>query len=164
MWFLTLTVIYVFIIFFILRLLVPYMGFGKTKIPKEIPDDLSDTIKDLNKNSTSDLDYLQNAYKYVTSKYYGSRFQTITKFWYAYKNVFNYKSGFLPCNGQNYLLSIILIKSGRFDAKDIKTRTVPLNFIIHQYLEVRVDDNWVNVDPWSKSLGKSFGQRAFLFV
>ncbi len=161
--FLILLAIYIVFIYLFSRLVIPFLGFKKTKIPLEISSEFEEVINKINKKSKTDYDFLKNSYDFVVSKYSGQRLETIIKFKYIFKNPFEFKSRFMPCTLQNHLLRTILIKSGRFSDDNIKLVIVPFNLIIHQYLKVRIDDRWINVDPWSNHLGVPFGKRSFLF-
>ena len=145
------------------RVVIPHLGFVREKIPVTIPLELQSKIEELNSSSKGDEDFLQESYIYITQKYTGSRLKTVTQFSRAFGNVFAQSSGFLPCTGQNFLLRTLLVRSGRFSESDIKVRTVPLNFFIHQYLLVKVDGAWIPVDPWASFLKVPFGQKLVFF-
>jgi hypothetical protein len=147
----------------VLRLIVPHLGFTEKPVPDKIPEDLEKVIEKLNKESKTNREFLTKAYGHITDRFHGARLKTITKWWYSFRDVFSYNSGYVPCNLHNYLLRIMLIKSKRFSEKDIKIKTVFFNFFIHQYLQVKVDSKWINVDPNSKYWGVPFGKRAILF-
>ena len=140
-----------------------YYLFGKTPLPsnlsKEIQDVLLalDTIKD--KES-----YLKAAYKVITEKYQGGRIKTVSRLFDLFSNslqsVWN-RTGFLHCTNQNYLLSLLLVKSGRFKEEDIKPKWTLMWMVSpHQYLEVNVGNKIVTVDPWAKTYGIPFGEPA----
>lgn len=143
-----------------LRLVVPHLGFKKTKIPENIPEDLKVKISELSSQSSTNKKFLELSYEFLTKKYQGSRIKTITQFWKAFGSVFNKQSGFLPCNMQNYLLRIMLIESGRFKETDIQLKITTLNLFIHQYMRINVDGTYVNVDPWSSFLGLHIGDKS----
>lgn len=152
------------IIFYVLlllsfRLFVPYLGFKRVPIPRVLPEDIRQVIERLDKDSSNNEMYLRKAYDYVTTHYYGSRVKTVTHFWYAFKNPLTSKDGFMYCMQQNYLLRTLLIGSGRFTEDDIKIFVRPFNFFIHQYLRVKLNPKWVNVDPWVRSVGIPFGSK-----
>ncbi|MES2224040.1 MAG: hypothetical protein V4469_03880 [Patescibacteria group bacterium] len=150
-------------VWFLLRLTVPHLGFSKVAVPDSIPSELNSKITEYNQISKTDNEFLRNCYGYVTTKYKGSRIKTITEFWSAFGDTLNKSEGFLPCTNQNYLLRVMLIKSGRFTEEDIQVIVVPLNFFIHQYLRVKADGNWIDVDPWSNFLNVSFGKKLSYF-
>lgn len=158
-----LVLIYVVVVWIGTRLAVPHLGFKREPLPPTIPNELDQRIRQLNQESANSLDFLKKSYGFVTQTYSGSRIRTITNFWRAFQNPLELKSGFMPCNGQNYLLRLMLVKSGRFTENDIRIRTVPLNLFIHQYLRVNVEGRWIDVDPWSAFLGIPIGRKsAFL--
>jgi hypothetical protein len=155
---------YLVFVYVILRIIIPNSGFKKSSLPKVIPQEFAMKIHEINTNSKDYFDYLQEAFNYITTTFYGKRLETIFLFRYAFEDVYKYKPGYLPCTSLNYLVRIFLIKSGRFIEEDIKVKTVPLNFFIHQYLQVKVDGKWIDVDPWSAHLEIPLGKHSFLFA
>jgi hypothetical protein len=151
---------YLLIVWVLTRLVVPHFGFKKKPLPETIPEDFLNTIQELSKNSLDDFDFLTKSYNYVVSRYSGSRIKTITKFWYAFEEPINHKPGFLPCTSQNYLLRLMLVKSGRFQESDIQVNVIPLNLFIHQYLKVKIGDSYIDTDPWSHFLGMPLGKKS----
>lgn len=157
-------ILYVFVVFILPRFLVPNYGLVKSKLPSTLPSEWQDIVDELNKTSNTQEAYLKNAYRYITKRYTGGRYQTFIYLLYAFDNPFRHKKGFLHCHMQNYLLRTLLVKSGKFTDDDIEVHTVFLNFFTHQYLRVRVGDAWIDVDPHSHFVGIPFGKKAFLFV
>lgn len=162
--FLFIILLYILLVFVGVRLVVPYYGFGQSRVPQEIPDGFQKEIEHLNTISKSDKSFLQNAYNFLNQQFYGSRFEIFSKWQFAFDDIYAHKKGFLPCTVYNQLLKIMLVKSGRFTEDDIKTEVVFLNFFIHQYLKVYVDNTWIFVDPTYAKMGVPFGKRAFLFA
>ncbi|HXS14550.1 MAG TPA: hypothetical protein VN711_00285 [Candidatus Saccharimonadales bacterium] len=162
--FLTIFLFYIIFVFFDLRLLVPYLGFGTEAISQTLPQELVDEIEKIGNEATSNEEFLKKSYDYITSRFHGDRFKTIYQCFYAFRPLFSHRTGYLPCSMQNQLLKIMLIKSSRFQSQDIRVKTTVVDFFIHQYMEVRLDNGWIPVDPWGKSLGIPFGEYAFGFV
>ena len=158
-----LALVYVLVVWVGTGLFVPHFVFKRGQLPSVIPDELKEHIYQLNQESADKIDFLKKSYEFVTHMYRGSRVQTVTNFWKAFQNPLELNPGFMPCNGQNYLLRLMLVKSGRFTEKDIHIKTVPLNFFIHQYLCIHVSDQWIEVDPWSAFLGVPFGKKLAFF-
>ena len=63
------------------------------------------------------------------------------------------------CTQQNYVLRLLLVKSGKFKDSEIRIKWTLVAYISpHQYLQVKVGKgNWVNVDMWGSSKGVPFG-------
>jgi len=158
-----LILIYLILVFVGIRLFVPHYGFREAEIINNIPKDFLDEIENINSIPNNNFDFLKNSYDYLTSKYYGSKIELFTKWYYAFDGVFTHKTGFIPCNVFNELLRIMLIKSGRFDGKDIRKRVTFLNLFIHQYLQIKVNGKWVDVDMEYKNMGVVFGKHASIF-
>jgi len=155
--------IYILLVQVGLHMIVPHLGFRKKPIPKKLPKELANQIYKLKATTDSDLEYVRACYKYITDHFYCGRLETLTKVQYTFHDVFDHVTGHLPCTLQNYLLRIMLIKSGRFRDEDIELETVPFNMIIHQVAKVKVNNKWIYVDPGGSNLGKEFGEAAKWF-
>jgi len=70
---------------------------------------------------------------------------------------------YLPCTISSYILRIFLVKSGWFREADVRRRHVFVNFIIHQYLQVKINDKWLDVDVGEKQRGLSIGEHLKYF-
>ena len=155
------------LMFFLLsRFLIPNLGFTKSKMPKKLPKNISLVIRHLMKKSRSKYEYLKSVYNYLTTKYHGKR-NTILKnpdllFNKNLNNIWA-KKGFLPCHTFNYLTRLLLVKSRIFNDHEIKIKHSFLNFSIHQYMEIKVKNKWLKLDPWAHGIGIKFGDYARFF-
>jgi len=72
--------------------------------------------------------------------------------------------GEYSCTHLNYILRILLIKSGQFTDEDIKYRNGS-TFIIsyHQHMEINLGDEKIKVDPWGYCHGIPLGKYACNF-
>ena len=50
-----------------------------------------------------------------------------------------------------------------FSEEDIKLRITTTNFFIHQYAQVKVDEQWIDIDLYGATYGIPFGKHAFMF-
>jgi len=141
--------------------------FRKTTLPRDISGEICKELIQLQKTSTKDQ-YLKEAYHLITTRYESGRLNTILKIngllSSGVQDLWN-RSGFVHCTNQNYLLSLLLIKGGRFKESDIKLKwTLISYFSPHQYLRIRIGANrWVNVDCWARHYGVSYGEYAHGF-
>ena len=141
--------------------------FRKGKIPESLPEGMTVVISDL-KNLTNKEECLKQAYDILSEKYRGYRIETYLKLFNLFESNLNKiwnRSGFLHCNTLNYLLRILLIKSGFFSEEDIKLKWTLVYYISpHQYLRIKTDKGeWVNIDLWGKTYGIKFGNYAHGF-
>lgn len=141
--------------------------FSKKELPDKLPLELDRIIGSLRKSRSKEA-CLKSAYDILTKKYYGSRIMTYTRFF----DLFSWnddklwkKSGFLHCTNINYLMRILLVKSGFFKDDDIKLKLTLLWYISpHQYLNIRINGKKsINVDVWGKRYGIKFGEYAHGF-
>ena len=152
---------YIVIVFGFTRLVVPHFGFGSDLVPEIIPDSMLEKIKELkNKANTSKEKFLELSYDYLGNKYHSERLNTLFKFFDMYRNLSWYwnKIGFIHCQWANFLLKIFLVKSEFFKEDEIRPRYAFLNFIPHQYLQVKISNKWVDVDVDEKYKGYKIGE------
>lgn len=146
---------YFILIFLVLRITVPYMGFGRLKLPNVLPLEIQNVIKELESVSSSKEEYLKNAYNFVVNKWHAGRLATIFYTKLAFrtdlKALLN-EPGFAHCNTQNYLVFVLLSGSKFFKPEDVKVKTVFFNFFIHQYIRVNLDGKIIDVDPGGASI------------
>ena len=121
-------------------------------------DNLANKIKNKSK-----LEIIKSAYEYVSTNYRSGRFKTYIYFNQFFINDIEYithrKNKFVNCTLQNKLIKYILIKTGKFSSKDIKTAWGAAYYISpHQWLKVKLGKKWIEVDPWSKHYGVPFGK------
>ncbi len=138
--------------------------FRKKKIPKKLPLIMELEIKKL-KKTKSKLACLKHAFNFVKNNVQpGNKLffrnlrrsfvNDIFKLWDYIK-----KDGFLYCTQQNYLIRILLIKSGKFKEKDIALITyIRKKFFIHQYMQIKINNKWIDVDVWFAHFGTPFGK------
>lgn len=141
--------------------------FSKAKIPLKLPKDMQLLVSKLKKSKNKE-DCLKKAYSFLSKKYTGSRLKTYIRFFALFSSDIGKmwgKSGYLQCNKINYLLRILLVKSGFFKDEDIKLKWTLVWYLSpHQYLNIRLDKNKsVNVDIWGKAYGIRFGDYAHGF-
>ncbi|MEI6597138.1 MAG: hypothetical protein WCL13_02910, partial [bacterium] len=64
----------------------------------------------------------------------------------------------------NYVMKTLLIKSDFFKDGDIRLKWTKIwYFSPHQYLQVNIDNKWINIDIWAYAYGIKFGDNAHGF-
>lgn len=156
----TIVVIYIIVVFILSRFFIPHLRFFKDKFPEKIPDNMEKVIIDLKAKANSNKEFLELAYNYIGNKYRSERFNTVFKFNYLFKPADEIwkMNGYIPCTQSNFLLRIFLVKSGFYKDKEIKKRHIFTNFALHQYLQVKVGDKWIDVDVGEKQRGLPIGK------
>lgn len=141
--------------------------FWKSKIPERLPKDMQAVVDRL-KKSKGKKDCLRRAYEILSKKYKGCKFYTYRRFFDLFvtdlKKIWE-KSGCLHCTHLNYLLRVMLVKSGFFKDEDIQLRLTLVYYVsVHQYLKIKIGKNdYVNVDLWGNTNGVKFGDYAHGF-
>lgn len=157
--------IYFFIVFIGLRLVVPFMGFFGLTPAKVLPEDIKNTIKVLEQKANGPKSYLELVYEFILNKnkqqWKHTRFQAAFKlprlFVKDLSEIWTTKK-FVYCTSINYVVYNLLVQSKYFKPEDVKVKHVFLNFVIHQYLLVRVNNQWLPVDPAGAGVrGKNLG-------
>lgn len=145
-----------------------YYLFSKTPASEEVAiREIDDVATQLKEHRTKEQ-YLKAAYDYVTTHYESGRVSTILRLFELYSTSLEdlwHRKGFMHCTNQNYLLALLLVRSGFYTESDIKLKWTLIGFYSpHQYLKVRVADNqWIEVDCWARHYGIGFGGHAHGF-
>lgn len=138
---------YLFVMFVLTRLFVPYLGFWREPLPKSLPAGFLNTIRRLKARNRSPESFARAAYALLIRKYFGSHIFTILRLDLVFSRDIARmwkRSGYLPCNQQNWLLYAALIKSGLFAPEEVRFRiTITKVGFIHQYMQVRLNKKWV---------------------
>jgi len=162
--------IYIIILYFILvfglsYFIIPHLSFGSGPTPEKIPEDMERKIEELKDKANSPREFLELVFDYLGTRYHSERFNTLFKFHYLFKDLEDIwsRTGFIPCNQSNFLMRIFLIKSGWFKDEEIRRQYVFVNFVPHQYLQVKVDGEWIDVDVGEKYRGMPIGKHLKYF-
>jgi len=152
--------IYAILAFGITRFIIPHLGSGDVRIPEKLPSGMDEIISKMKEKAENGAQFLELAYDYLGSRYRSERFNTFFKFHYLFLPLEKVwaSPGFMPCTQTNFLLRIFLVKSGFFKDEDIRRKHIPVNFVPHQYLVVRVDGKWINADAGEKQRGMKLGE------
>ena len=146
---------YFFVVFILLRLIVPFMGFRDFDMPQKLPQEIQSEIKDLEARAKTKKEYLELVYGFVTSRWHAGRIETLSHAPLAFRTdlIKIWHPGYGHCNTQNHITGVLLAGSKWFDSKDIKLKHVFFNFFIHQYLQIKLEGGeWMDVDPAGASI------------
>jgi hypothetical protein len=133
----------------------------KNVLDKDIPQDMWEKIKTNNKSETK-LDYLKYSYYEVGNRYtseprYYLR-EPYSKFWVTDVKEIWEGTADRPSTVQNYMLKLLLVKSGKFSEEDIVGINMYYGITPHQYLKVKINGEWIDVDVWDKEQPHKFGE------
>ena len=139
---------------------MPLDLFSKTPIPDALPKEMQKIINEI-KKSLDKAECLKKVYEILISKYRGYHTKTYLKLFDVFKHdiglLWN-KNGFLHCTNINYVMRTLLIKSDFFTEDDIRLKWTQIWYISpHQYIQVKIDDRWVDIDIWAYAYGIKFG-------
>jgi hypothetical protein len=153
--------------FVILRFLIPFMGLKKYVLPKDLPQELKETVLSLENQSVDQRFFLEAVYKFILRGWNHGRFGVLLHFPKLFRSDINEiwsDKSFAHCNHLNFLAYGILANSKFFKEDDIILKYVPLNFVLHQYLKVRINGEWVDFDPAGAGIrGKPVGTHQSFF-
>jgi hypothetical protein len=163
--------VYFFLIFVVARLVVPFMGFNGYEPYVNLPLEIKKVISDLEKTSIDQMSYLQAVYDLVLDKtlhqWKHTRFKAGLYFrraWVKDLTEIWQTKNFIYCTAINYLVFTMLVGGEFFKKDDVRIRHVFVNFFIHQYLQVKVGEKWLDVDPAGTGIrGKPLGTHLSFF-
>ena len=145
---------------------VPFMGFHKHYPPEKIPDEMREVIKKLELESPDQMAYLKASFNFMRSRWHSERLRTIIRFPLIFRTDIGkiWKSpGYAHCTTINFILFSLLVKSKFFKEDDVKFKETFFNMVLHQYLQVRVGDKWIDSDASVTYLRLPLGKRAYFF-
>ena len=163
--------LYFLVVFVGFKFLAPYFIQRDFVLPKPLPEFIQAAVFDLESAAKDQRAYLEAAYSLVMDK--NERQWKHTRFQAAFnlprlfvkdlEELWSTKD-FIYCTGINYILFVLLASSKFFKPGDVRVKNVFLNFVLHQYLEVRVGEAWVDVDPAGAGIrGRPLGKHAEWF-
>ncbi|EKD29428.1 MAG: hypothetical protein ACD_78C00417G0006 [uncultured bacterium (gcode 4)] len=139
---------------------------SKTQVPDALPRDMQAVVDGLKKSKNQE-ECLKKTYDILNTKYRGYRVKTYTRLFELFiTDIIKLwsRNGFLHCTNINYVMRILLLKSGRFQESDIRLKWTLIWYVSpHQYLQVRVNGKWIDVDIWAHAYGIQFGDHAHGF-
>lgn len=147
--------IYFFVVFVLSRFFVPHLELGSYRMPDKILAEMEKAIKELKNKANSKKEFLELTYDYLGGKYRHERMNTFLKFSYLFKSLDDIwpRQGYVPCTQGSFITEIFLIKSGFFKRDEVRRRCGFVNFCIHQYLQARIEDKWIDIDVGEKQRG-----------
>jgi hypothetical protein len=140
---------------------------SKTKVPEKIPKGMQEAILHL-KSCKNQWDCLEKAHGIMAQKYHGEHFGTFLKFPKIFESDLEKmwsRSGFMHCHNLNFLMRILLVRSGFFQNDKIENKWTTIWLIFpHQYLRVKLKNGeTTEVDVWGAAHGIRLGDHAYGF-
>lgn len=135
--------------------------FKKMSIPNKVPKELNNKIKEFSKSKNKE-EFLKKSFFYIVNNWGGSRVNLICNFPRLRQKDLSkiLKShDYMHCTTMNYLLRVMAVKSSLFSDRDIKLKLTNTWYIIpHQYLEIKISNKRILLDPWNYQFGIDFGK------
>jgi hypothetical protein len=137
--------------------------FYKFPLPQRLPQNMQKEVKKLSKLKTK-KECINAIYLLILKKYRGARIygglnfyfnNNIQKMWLDKDNQ--------HCTNLNYIVRILLVKSGHFKEQDIILGYSFIAFSPHQYLKLKIGKGNLSLDPWGWTKGWKLGQYAHGF-
>ena len=141
--------------------------YERAPLPDYLPKDMERKIASLKKKHKTQKAFLKAAYDHLVGLQVPSRVGTFIHFFDLWNwlphNIWGRK-GFYHCTQTSYLLRIMLVKSGLFKDKDILIKHTNTWLIVpHQYLQVKVGKEFIDVDVYAAGYGIPFGDHSHHF-
>lgn len=147
--------------------MIPHL-FRHHPVPDTIPERLMSQVDKFSAETESDEEFIKKCFFLVVDRQAGMRGGLVTRFsrlfWNDLEHLCDFR-GYLHCTTVNYLLRILLLKSGRIPSERVRQKLTTTWFIFpHQYLRIKISDTeYLNVDVWSYRFGIDFGDFAHGF-
>ncbi|MDD9953723.1 MAG: hypothetical protein OXR66_05290 [Candidatus Woesearchaeota archaeon] len=135
--------------------------FVKRAIPETLPKEMQEIVAQIKQLPKARR--VRAAYDVLTKKYKGQKFQTYTRLWQLYETdvaTLWKQHNFIHCTAMNYLLRVLLVKSGIPDEHIELRRTLVWYLSPHQYVRIQLTNEHVNVDVWGENNNIPYGQYA----
>ena len=157
---------YFFLILFVSRIFIPFLGCHKPALPPDIPPVMDRKIQEMEQRVSGPDAYAEAAYEFVQSRWHSARLRTIIDLPLAFRTdlaeIWN-SPGYAHCNTINYVYYVLLARSRFFRPEDIRFRYKLFNFMIHQYVQIRTRDQWLDADPSLVFLHLRLGRHSGFF-
>lgn len=134
--------------------------YKKEPLPEKIPQGMEEKIKEYSKSGDK-RKFLDKSFDYLTKRYKVSRLRFLAS-WLSLNqtdvNTLWNKKGFIYCTQLNYLMRVMLVRSGLFTDNDIELKKSNTWYLFpHQYLKIRLSKkDSINVDPWAFYFGVKY--------
>jgi len=151
-----------------LKLFLQYFVLGDEPTIEIINPQLKLAITQVSQ-AKSQLQAIEIASQMMRHRFKGLNFRTYFYWWRAWQinpNKLWSRTGFMHCHHQNFLLRLLLVKSGWFNNKDISFGYSAVWYVSpHQYLIVKLQNKTnLALDPWHISRGARPGEYAAGFT
>lgn len=146
----------------LLRHLVPHF-FYKEPLGEITNPELLGAIETIRQLPSAE-EALQKCLDLLSTRYRSMRFLTYLLFWRWFEtdpNKLWNRLGPLHCTHQNFLLRVLMVKSGQVKDEDIELGYALVWHISpHQFLKFKVGGKTIAVDPWNYFFGAKLGTYA----
>lgn len=160
-------ILYVIVVFVLSRIFVPHFRFWREPLPKRIPRRMQEEIRKIKQQHRSKRAFAKAAHKFLAKRYSGGHWQLYFRWDLIFTEDLQKlwsRRGYIPCHQLNWLYRVMLVKSKVFSEDEVRVRTIPLYAIPHQFVQIKVGDEWVDVDIWARHLGLPFGERVHWYT
>ena len=132
-------------------------------VPKNTPCCLEKAVLQV-KSASSKKEAVLCAYNLLNKRFSGGHIKTYLLLFRVFeKDLCRMwaRGGYAHCTSLNTLLRVLLVKSGHFSSHEVRLVWTSVWFISpHQYVQVLIDNTWVDVDLWAHFIGIPFGKYA----
>ncbi len=158
--------LYLFVVFFLSRFFVPNIGFRREPLPKHIPEDMQQAITKLKQKNRTSLGFAKAAHSFLANNFSGTHALSFLRFDLLFSRNLEklWSQKVLPCNQITLMYRIFLVKSGLFSEAEIRVRHIAIYAMLHQYIQIKHNGKWIDVDVWAAHAGIPFGRRSNFFT
>lgn len=135
----------------ILILIVIFIAY-KLSLQGEIPIEMMEKAKELDRISNTKLELVKNTYNFVNQSYTSEIRQYLREpdkiFIKDITTIWNLRGSYMPSNAQNEMAKQLLLLTGKFNESSFRTEQKWCEISPHSVLFVNVDGKEVALDLW----------------
>lgn len=144
---------------FILALIVLFIIY-RLPLQGEIPKEMIEKAKELDKMSKDKLELVKSVYSFVNNSYQSPIREYLRQpekiFIKDITTIWNLRGSYVPSNQQNEMAKQILLLTEKFEEKDFRTEQKFCEISPHTVLFVNVDGKEIALDLWFSDNGGRF--------
>lgn len=149
----------------ILALILILFVIYRLPLKGEIPIDMTEKAKEIDRMSKDKLELVKNVYDYVNQSYTSPIRQYLQEpnkiFIKNIKTIWNLRGSYIPSNAQNEMAKQLLLLTGKFNESHFRTEQTFCEISPHSILFVNVDGKEIVLDLWFSDNGGMFNCYTF---
>lgn len=144
----------------ILALIVLFVIY-RLPLQGDIPKEMIEKAKELDKMSKDKLELVRNVYDFVNISYQSPIRQYLREpnkiFQKNIATIWNLRGSYMPSNAQNEIFKIMIILTGKFQESELIYHQSFCQISPHEYYELKIENQTYFIDLWGADWEIPFG-------